>query len=112
MIIFLLACATSAPSVPPDSPVEALRSRPLKLTRHARERMACRHISLSEIEKIQKTGTNIPKRARTDGACPSFAFEGLDDDNGPIRVVFAACPSVTKVVTAIDLDEEFHCSDR
>ena len=111
MILFLLACFSS--SAPPrQTPADTLRHNPLKLTRHARERMDCRHISRQEVERIQKHGKNIPKRARTDGACPSFAFEGPDDDGGSIRVVFAACPGITKVVTAIDLDDSFKCQSR
>ena len=103
VLIGLFACTDSS------DPVESMRKAPVVLTRHARERMACRHIDRAEIESVLATGRYVPERTRTDGPCPSHALEGPDSEGGPLRVVFAACPGETRVVTAIDLDDDFDC---
>jgi hypothetical protein len=41
--------------------------------------------------------------------CPTYALEGYTDDNQHVRIVFAQCDNITKVVTCIDLDKEWQC---
>jgi hypothetical protein len=106
---FLIACRTVSPG-PAGDPVADMRGRPIELTRHARCRMECRHIDRGEVEHVLATGTLEPGRSRDDGRCPSHALRGTDSEGGPLRVVFAACPTKTRVVTAIDLDDDFPCA--
>ena len=71
--------------------------------------MDCRHISMAEVQRVLAEGRWNRDRTRNNGECPSHALEGPDDEGGPLRIVFAACPDVTKVVTAIDLDDDHPC---
>jgi hypothetical protein len=71
--------------------------------------MACRHLDEAEVRQILAEGTRDPARTRTDGRCPSHALEGRTRDGQRARVVFAACPDETRVVTAIDLDTDWPC---
>jgi hypothetical protein len=105
------AKASPAPVTPPADPVvEALRGQPLRLTRHARCRMDCRHISSAEVDEVLREGTRDPARTRTDGPCPSHALEDHMADGRELRVVFAECADETRVVTVIDLDRDWDCA--
>jgi hypothetical protein len=82
----------------------------MQYTAHAKCRMACRDISSDEITSVLEQGElNKSKSNPTDDGCPSYAFEGKSGDGQNLRVVFAACPKVTKVVTCIDLGVEHEC---
>ncbi len=107
--------APAAPSPPAPAPasdpiVAALQAQPLALTHHARCRMDCRHISQAELEEVLREGVLDPSRSRTDGRCPSHALEDEVGKGRRLRVVFAACPDETRVVTAIDLDRSWDCA--
>jgi Domain of unknown function (DUF4258) len=84
----------------------------LVYTKHARCRMACRMVSAAEVEDILKTGTiNYAKTREQDQPCPSYALEGYSrQDHQHLRIVFAQCEDLTKVVTCIDLDNNYACS--
>ena len=82
---------------------------PLAYTRHAECRMGCRQVTVAEVESVLATGEWKPERSRTDGACPSHALEGKGTDGHALRIVFAACEDETRVVTAIDLDQDWPC---
>lgn len=97
------------PSPTTDPIVAAMAARPLVTTRHGECRMACRHIDTAEVKDLLRTGTIDPSRTRTDGRCPSHALEGHTDDGQHVRIVYAACPDETRLVTAIDLDREWPC---
>ncbi len=86
-----------------------MRDRPLVETRHGACRMACRHIDRAEVEGVLATGTRDPSRTRADGPCPSHALEGTTRDGQRARVVLAACPDETRIVTVVDLDREWPC---
>ena len=58
-----------------------------------------------------RDGVRNPARTRTDGECPTHALEGRTRDDQQARVVFAACPNKTRLVTAIDLDTDWPCGD-
>lgn len=101
-----------AAEAPPGSPLAGLRAKPLDYTRHARCRMACRHISEAEVEEIlQGRGALDPSRSRDDGRCPSHALEGTTSDGQRVRIVYAACEDETRVITTIDLGTDWPCGD-
>ena len=84
----------------------------LEYTAHARCRMQCRHITHAEVEDIMKNGViNYRKTDLNDRPCPTYALEGYTrQDNQHVRIVFAQCDKKVKVVTCIDLDNEFACN--
>ena len=84
-----------------------LQSQHLEYSRHAQCRMQCRNISESEIKEILLNGeVNYSKSQVHDKLCPSYALEGKTADGQNVRIVFAECDDVTKVITAIDLDTD------
>jgi hypothetical protein len=89
-------------------------TRFIEYTKHAKCRMDCRHITSSEVEDIMKNGTiNYRKSNINDKPCPAYALEGYTvSDNQHVRIIFAQCDHKTKVVTCIDLDNEFTCDCR
>lgn len=91
-------------------PRAALVAQPLELTQHGACRMDCRKIDRGEVADVLRAGAWAPERTRTDGRCPSHAYEGHGTDGHRLRVVFAACPTETRVVTAIDLDQDWPCA--
>jgi len=86
----------------------------LEYTAHAKCRMKCRHITQQEIKDIMKNGNiNYTKSDLNDKPCPTYALEGYTlQDKQHVRIVFAQCSEKTKVVTCIDLEEEFSCECR
>ncbi|MCB9676291.1 MAG: DUF4258 domain-containing protein [Alphaproteobacteria bacterium] len=107
MLVLLLACSGGSGASPLQS---RLAARPLELTRHGECRMACRDITEAEVRAVLTSGVVDPARSRDDGQCPSHAIEGRGTDGHRLRVVFAECASETRVVTAIDLDEDHVCT--
>lgn len=93
---------------------ESFSRNPEKLvyTRHARCRMDCRRITKEEVLDILKNGKLNPGKSDPhDRPCPSFALEGYTRQDGQhVRIVFARCGDLTKVITCIDLDREFSCN--
>jgi hypothetical protein len=83
---------------------EQLQSHSLVYTHHAECRMKCRQISENEVKQILQNGEVNFRKSNTRGKpCPSYALEGKTSDGQHVRIVFAACDSITKVITAIDL---------
>ncbi len=81
-----------------------LQSQHLEYSKHALCRMKCRNISESEVKEILLNGeVNYSKSQVHDKPCPSYALEGKTSDGQTVRIVFAECDAVTKVITAIDL---------
>jgi len=79
-------------------------------TKHAKCRMDCRFISKEEINFIREKGNiNYRKSDLKDQPCPTIAKEGRSKDGQMLRIVFAECANETKVVTAIDLENEYTC---
>ena len=79
----------------------------LILTKHAKCRMECRHISLTEIKEIIKTGKeNYSKSQRGNN---TIALEGYSNEGQHIRLVVAPENNNLVVVTCIDLDREWNC---
>lgn len=86
------------------------RTTYIEYTEHAKCRMPCRHITQSEVEDIMRLGTINYKKSNVDGKpCPTYALEGTTADGQRVRIVFAQCDYKSKVVTVIDLDNEWSC---
>lgn len=82
----------------------------LVFTKHAKCRMECRHIDESEIQEIIRDGSvNQRKSNPNDTPCPTYAIEGTSHDNQQLRIVFAKCGEEVKVVTCIDLKNDYTC---
>ena len=72
--------------------------------------MDCRHISKEEINEIMQKGIiNFNKSNKQDRPCPTFALQGRTDNGESIRVIFAQCPTETKVITCYNLQKDFAC---
>ena len=73
--------------------------------------MECRYISEQEIKNTLKNGSINPvKSDPNDKPCPTYAVENNTADGQTVRIVFADCDDVVKVVTAIDLKESHKCN--
>lgn len=82
----------------------------LTYTKHARCRMDCRNISEGDVLYVLANGViNKSKSDANDKPCPSLAMEGKNSGGDDLRIVFAQCDKVLKVVTVINLDKEFDC---
>ena len=95
-----------------DPVLARLAEKPLRYTQHGRCRMACRHITEAEVEALLEDGHIAPDRTRTDGECVSYAVEGHTDDGQEVRIVYADCDRETRVVTTIDLGQDWPCECR
>lgn len=79
-------------------------------TKHAICRMGCRHIDASEVQEILDKGAiNDRKSDRNDRPCPTYALEGRTHDGQKVRIVVADCDNTAKLVTVIDLENDFQC---
>ena len=82
----------------------------IEYTKHAICRMECRHISIRDINEILKNGNvNLSKTNLHDKPCPTFVLQGYTSGGDNLRVVFAQCGSVERVVTCYNLKEDFFC---
>jgi hypothetical protein len=80
-------------------------------TKHAKCRMACRHLDQSEVSEMLENGkVNLNKSNDRPGDCPTYALEGNTHDGQHARMVFAFCKGQdVKVITVIDLDNDWPC---
>jgi len=86
-------------------------NKKLIYTKHAECRMDCRYISEQEVNFIRKSGNiNYRKSDMEDKPCPTIAKEGRTNDGQMVRIVFAECDNVTKVITTIDLENKYKCN--
>lgn len=82
----------------------------LKLTKHAKCRMDCRHITENELKEILHDGNiNYNKSELNDTRGPKYALEGYTIEHQHLRVIFAPEVNDMVVVTCIDLDTEWQC---
>lgn len=103
----------SGNSKPDASAIRLNRHSRLQYTRHARCRMDCRQVTEQEVAEILAEGTiNMDKSDPNDKPCPTYALEGHSDEGQHLRVVFAPCGDVTRVITCIDLDKDWSCDCR
>lgn len=82
----------------------------LSYTQHAKCRMQCRNITEYEIREVLKEGVlNLKKSDLNDKPCPTYAIEDRVQDGTRLRIVFGKCNNQIKVITCIDLDQNFDC---
>lgn len=84
----------------------------INYSKHARCRMACRHIDEQEVEDILRHGTINYKKSDI-GDLPDckrrYAVEGTTRDKQRVRIIFAPCKQDVTVVTVIDIGTEWPC---
>jgi len=83
----------------------------INYSKHARCRMACRHITEAEVKAILKDGKVNYNKSELSGAdCKKkYAVEGTTTDKQRVRIVFAPCNTEVTVVTVIDIVAEWDC---
>jgi len=92
------------------APVDAANIPPLIYTKHARCRMDCRHINEAEIKEVLGENNINERKSNANGhPCPTYAYEGYSNEHQHLRIVIAKCDNTWKVVTCIDLGNEFEC---
>ena len=83
----------------------------LILTKHAKCRMDCRHITAQEIKEIIHNGNvNYSKSGRGNKGDDTYALEGYSNEHQHLRVVVAPENDGLVVITCIDLDNEWPCN--
>lgn len=93
--------------MPGSVKLEELSYQKLELTKHAECRMQCRNITLEEIKAVLKSGKiNYDKSNVHEKPCGTYAVEGNTADGQNVRIVIADCDTISRVVTAIDLQLE------
>jgi Domain of unknown function (DUF4258) len=82
----------------------------LILTKHARCRMDCRHITMKEIQEILDKGTiNYTKSEPDAHPDPKFAMEGFTEEHQHLRIIIAPENGKLILVTCIELGVEWQC---
>ena len=79
-------------------------------SKHARERMDCRHIDESEVMEILQNGQLNYKKIETASQGKKYPLEGITHDKQNVRIVFAPKQDALVVVTVIDLDKDWDCA--
>ncbi|HEY5409061.1 MAG TPA: DUF4258 domain-containing protein [Ginsengibacter sp.] len=83
----------------------------LILTKHARCRMDCRHITEGEIKEIIHNGkVNETKSGPGTKGDETYALEGYSNEQQHLRIVVAPEDDGLVVITCIDLDNEWQCN--
>jgi len=83
----------------------------LILTKHARCRMDCRHITEGEIKEIIHNGkVNEAKSGPGTKGDETYALEGYSNEQQHLRIVVAPEDDGLVVITCIDLDNEWQCN--
>lgn len=82
----------------------------LIFTHHAKCRMDCREISKAEVKEVIKEGKENKRKSNpNDPRCPTIALEDWTKDGQRVRIILADCDNVAKLVTVIDLENEYRC---
>ena len=83
----------------------------LVLTRHARCRMDCRHITIKEIHEILDSGTiNYSKSEPDARPDPKYAMEGFTSERQHLRIILAPEGGKLVIITCMELGVEWACS--
>ena len=83
----------------------------LILTRHAKCRMDCREISKAEVREVIREGKENKRKSNpNDSRCPTIALEDWTEDGQRVRIIVADCDNVAKLVTVIDLKNNYKCT--
>jgi hypothetical protein len=109
----------TTPKKPSEKPTNSkdfadlrFHNKPVVLTQHAKCRMGCRQIDASEIQEMLDNGTINQRKSgqsKDESTCPTVALEGKTHDAQTVRIVVAECADKAKIVTVIDLKNEFKC---
>ena len=84
----------------------------INYSKHARCRMACRHIDEQEVKDILTNGKinyNKSELGNNPDCKRKYAVEGETRDQQKVRIIFAPCQQEVTVVTVIDLGTEWPC---
>lgn len=82
----------------------------LILTKHAKCRMDCRKISNAEVKEVIEEGKENKRKSNpNDSRCPTIALEDWTEDGQLVRIIVADCGNVAKLVTVIDLKNDYQC---
>jgi Domain of unknown function (DUF4258) len=87
-------------------------NKPVVLTKHAKCRMGCRQIDASEVQEMLNNGVINQRKSgqsKDESTCPTIALEGKTHDAQTVRIVVAECADKAKIVTVIDLKNDFTC---
>jgi hypothetical protein len=80
------------------------------LTKHAKCRMDCRKISNAEVQEVINEGKENKRKSNpNDPRCPTIALEDWTEDGQLVRIIVANCDDVAKLVTVIDLKNDYNC---
>ena len=111
IIIKLVAFYKQDKSVGNSSNSDSFRNTShLILTKHAKCRMDCRHITEPEIEEIIHKGkVNYSKSGTGTKGDETYALEGYSNEHQHLRIVVAPEDDGLVVITCIDLDNEWPC---
>jgi Domain of unknown function (DUF4258) len=83
----------------------------LILTKHAKCRMDCRHITEDEIKEVIHDGkVNYSKSGPGTKGDETYALEGYSNEHQHLRIVVASESDGLVVITCIDLDNEWQCN--
>lgn len=111
LVLFFITSCETQPAAESNTIPSSIPE--LIYTKHARCRMDCRQIDENEVREIvAENHINRSKSNPNDSRCPTYAYEGYSHDHQHLRIVIAQCKTVWKVVTCIDLENEFTCSCR
>ena len=96
----------------PDNMPLSYKGKSVQVTKHAQCRMDCRHINNKEIMEVllQDNINHNKTQAATGNKCPSYAYEGQTTTGKKLRIVMADCDKNGKLVTVIDLKNDFNCT--
>ncbi len=87
------------------------RGKDFIYTKHARCRMGCRKIDKGEVAYVLENGKiNQRKSNPSDRPCPTYSYEARSDDGQMIRAVIAECDRSVKLITVIDLENNYRCN--
>ncbi len=106
--LVITGCQTSGP-IQPDAGSADIP--PLIYTKHARCRMECRHINEAEIKEVLAENNINNRKSNPEGKpCPAYAYEGYSKEHQHLRIIIGKCDDhAWKVITCIDLGNEFEC---
>jgi Domain of unknown function (DUF4258) len=112
VITLLVACQRCKQPAGEQAVNEIFRdTHHLVLTKHARCRMDCRHITDTELKTVIHTGNvNYSKSGEGSKGDKTYALEGYSDEHQHLRVVVAPESDGLVVITCIDLDHEWPCN--
>ena len=86
------------------------RNGQLILTKHAKCRMDCRHITVSEIREILDSGIiNYSKSEPEAHPDPKYALEGFTAEQQHLRIIVAPEANKLIIITCIELGVEWTC---